>query len=241
MLTALLASLVECIEALTVILAVGAVLGWRGALTGTGLALVLLLAIVVILGPALTLIPSAAIHIAIGLLLLVFGVRWLRKAVLRTAGVIPKRDELVAFTRQNNRLRALGTSPRGGDRTAIAATFQITMIEGIEVVFIVVAVGSADHGLLWPASLGALVALLVVVALGLTLHRPIARIPENGLKFIVGVLICAFGIFWLGEGLGLQWPGADWSLLALAAGVLVVALLAVQVVMRRAVPAAPRA
>jgi uncharacterized membrane protein len=224
MLAAFLASLVECIEALTVILAVGAVLGWRGALTGAALAVAVLLAMVAILGPALTLIPLAIVHLAIGALLLVFGARWLRKAVLRAAGVIPKRDETVAYARQAERLRSLQPG------AALAATFQVTMIEGLEVVFIVLATSAADASVRLPASLGALAALILVCALGIALHRPIARIPENALKFMVGVLACAFGLFWLGEGLGLHWPGQDWSLLGLAAVILGAAAAAAQLV-----------
>lgn len=232
LLTAFLASLVECIEALTVILAVGAVLGWRGAFIGTGFALALLLAIVAILGPVVALVPLQAIHLGIGALLLVFGVRWLRKAVLRAAGVIPLRDETAAYARQSNRFLALRAEPEGRNQTGLLPAFQITMVEGIEVVFIVVAVGAADHNLLLPASLGALSALLSVCALGIALHRPIARIPENTLKFVVGVLTCAFGIFWLGKGVGGQWPGEDWSILALTAAVLAAALILVQLARR---------
>lgn len=224
---AFLASLVECIEALTVVLAVGAVLGWRGALAGTGAALALLLALVVLLGPVMTLIPVHAIHLGMGALLLVFGFRWLRKAVLRAAGVIPLRDEEAAHSRQTKRFRALRSGPDGRHRTGLFPAFQITMVEGIEVVFIVVALGAANPGFLLPASLGALAALLLVGALGIALHRPIARIPENALKFTVGVLTCAFGVFWLGAGLGVEWPGEDWSVLALAAAILTAALLLV--------------
>lgn len=226
--TAFLASLVECIEALTVVLAVGAALGWRGALAGTGAALALLFALVVLLGPVMTLIPVRAIHIGIGALLLAFGLRWLRKAVLRTAGVIPLRDEDVAYSRQSKRFRALRSGPNGRHQTGLLPAFQITMVEGIEVVFVVLAIGTANRAFLLPASVGALAALLFVCALGVVLHRPIARIPENVLKFTVGVLTCAFGVFWLGAGLGVEWPGEDWSVLALAAAVLAAALLLVR-------------
>ena len=232
LLTAFLASLVECIEALTVILAVGAVLGWRGALTGTGLALGSLLALVVILGPLLTLVPVGAIHLGVGTMLLVFGVRWLRKAVLRAAGHIPLRDEVAAYTRQSSRFHSLIGTAKWSKQTGLVPAFQITMVEGIEVVFIVVAVGAADRGLLLPASFGAGTALLGVAALGVVLHRPIARIPENTLKFMVGVLTCAFGIFWVGEGIGVKWPGEDWSVLALAATVLAVSLIVVRFLSR---------
>lgn len=224
---AFLASLVEFVEALTVVLAVGTVRGWRGALSGTGMALVVLLIIIAALGPALTHIPLGTVQLFVGALLLLFGLRWLRKAILRSAGVIPLHDEAAAYAKQTEALRRLGDTGRGWDKVAFAASFKITMLEGIEVVFIVIAVGAGGVGLLVPASLGALAALLIVILLGLALHRPLASIPENTLKFGVGVLLSAFGCFWVGEGIGLGWPGADWSILGLIAGFLAVAVLAV--------------
>jgi uncharacterized membrane protein len=228
-LAAFLASLVEFIEALTVVLAVGAVRGWRGALGGTGLALFVLLALVLILGPALTRIPLAAVQLAVGTLLLMFGLRWLRKAILRSAGIISLRDEAAVFARQTDALMRLEDRGTGWDRIAVMTAFKITMLEGIEVVFIVVAIGAAGRGLLVPASIGALAALLVVVLLGLLLHRPVASIPENALKFMVGVLLCAFGTFWAGEGAGLVWPGADWSVLGLIVSYAAMSLLVVAI------------
>ena len=235
-LAAFLASLVEFVEALTIVLAVGSVRGWRGAIGGSVIALLVLLALVAALGPALTRIPLDMVRLGLGTLLLLFGMRWLRKAVLRAARVIPLHDEEAAYARTTAALRGgSGVAPawappawaRGWDRVAVSTAFKITMIEGVEVVFIVVAVGAAGGGLLLPASLGAVAALLVVVALGLLLHKPVAMIPENALKFMVGVLLCAFGTFWVGEGMGLAWPGADWSILALNGGFLAAALLAV--------------
>jgi uncharacterized membrane protein len=223
-----LASLVEFIEALTVVLAVGAVRGWKGALGGTALALVLLLAIVVVLGPALTRIPLDVVQLGVGTLLLLFGMRWLRKAILRAAGVIALHDEEKLFAEEVATLSRFGRATAGFDRVAVATAFKITMVEGIEVVFIVVSMGAAGGGLLVPASIGAIAALLLVVALGIVLHRPVATIPENTLKFTVGVLLSAFGTFWVGEGAGMEWPGADWSLLVLGAGFLLASLAAVQ-------------
>ncbi len=214
---AFLASLVEFVEALTVVLAVAAVRGWRPALTGTGLGLGALALLVIVLGPALARIPLDLVRLAVGVLLLLFGLRWLRKAILRAAGVIPLHDEDAAFAAETAILR------RGVDAVGIATAFKIVMLEGIEVVFIVVAIGAAG-GLLLPASLGAAAALLVVVALGAALHRPLARIPENALKFAVGVLLAAFGTFWTGEGIGIAWPGEDWAVLGLIAGFALVAL-----------------
>jgi Ca2+/H+ antiporter, TMEM165/GDT1 family len=224
LLAAFFASLVECVEALTIVLAIGAVRGWRSALSGSAAALILLLAIVAAVGPALARIPINIMQLTIGALLLLFGMRWLRKAVLRAAGVIPLHNEAAAFAKETARLRALG----GGRRWDLAAafgSFQITMLEGIEVVFIVIAIGAGHAGLLLPASLGALAALLLVIALGLVLHRPLASIPENSLKLVVGILLAAFGTFWIGEGLGISWPGSDWAILGLAIGFLLVAAL----------------
>ena len=224
-LAAFLASLVEFVEALTVLLAVCTVRGWRPALTGTSLALAVLAVLVLALGPALTHIPLGLVQLAVGTLILLFGLRWLRKAVLRAAGVIPLHDEAAAFAGETEALRRRGTAPaRAWDGVGIATAFKIVMLEGVEVVFIVVAIGAAGRGLLLPASAGALAALVLVVLLGLVLHRPLARVPENALKFAVGVLLCGFGTFWAGEGLGVAWPGADWSVLALTAGFLLTAL-----------------
>ena len=227
-LAAFLASLVEFVEALTVVLAVGSVRGWRDALAGTASALLVLLALVAVLGTALTRIPLGAIQLGVGALLLLFGMRWLRKAVLRVVGIIPFHDEVATFASETEAMRRLGRAGRGWDRIAFSAAFQITMLEGTEVVFIVIAIGAGGVGLLLPAALGALVALALVVLLGLVIHRPLASIPENTLKFMVGVLLSAFGTFWVGEGMGFAWPEADWSILALIAGFLVIALLAIR-------------
>ncbi len=224
---AFLASLVECVEALTVVLAVGTMRGWRGALIGSGAALIALAVIVVVFGRALTLIPLAVVQLGVGTLLLLFGMRWLRKAILRSAQVIPLHDEEAAYAKETESLRRIGGGRTGWDTVAVASAFKITMLEGLEVVFIVIAVGAGGSGLLIPASLGALAALVVVVLLGLIVHRPLASIPENTLKFLVGVLLSAFGTFWVGEGMGFAWPGEDWSILALIGGFLVIARLTV--------------
>ena len=239
MLAAFLAALVEFVEALTVILAVGSTRGWRGTLAGAGVALAVLLVLILVLGAALTRIPLGLVQLVVGALLLLFGLRWLRKAVLRSAGVIPLHDEAAAFAKQTAAMRGLGGGG-GWDRVAFAASFQITMLEGTEVVFIVIAIGAGGAGLLVPAGLGALAALLVVALLGLALHRPLASVPENALKFTVGVLLSAFGTFWMGEGIGLGWPGADWSLLGLVAGYLAAAWLAVKLCRAEAARPMPR-
>lgn len=230
---AFLASLVEFVEALTVVLAVGSVRGWRGALTGSAVALAVLLALIAVLGTALTRVPLDLLQGVVGTLLLLFGLRWLRKAILRAGGVIPLHDETALFAQQTESMRRLGGGGRW-DGVAFATAFQITMLEGTEVVFIVLAIGAGGTGLRLPASLGALAALLAVIALGLALHRPLARVPENALKFTVGVLLSAFGTFWVGESLGLAWPGGDWSILALVIGFLMAALAAVPLCRARA-------
>lgn len=219
------ASTVEFVEALTVILAVGTVRGWRGALTGAGAALGVLLALVAVLGPALRAIPLGWIQLIVGALLLLFGMRWLRKASLRAAGIIPLHDEAAAYAKESERLRGHGQAGAGFDQIGFAAAFQITMLEGVEVVFIVIAIGAGGPGLLAPACLGALAALALVIALGAVVNRPLARIPENTLKFVVGVLLSAFGAFWFGEGLGVAWPGDDWAIPALIAGFALIALI----------------
>ena len=225
---AFLASLVEFIEALTVVLAVGAVRGWRGSLTGAGLGLVVLLVLTAVLGPALSNIPLKTVQLVVGALLLLFGLRWLRKAILRAAGLIPLHDEAAAYAEERAELSRFGAAVSALDGIAVATSFKIVMLEGIEVVFIVIAIGASGQ-LLEPAIVGAGLALLVVIALGLLLHRPVAAVPENALKFIVGVLLTAFGAFWLGEGVGGAWPGEDWSLPALIAGFLLTAVLCVRV------------
>jgi uncharacterized membrane protein len=223
-LASFLASLVEFVEALTVVLAVGITRGWRSALGGATLAFFVLAVLVAILGPAVTRVPLHLLQIGLGSLLLLFGMRWLRKAILRAAGQIPLHDETAAFAKETQALSALGRLTTGWDKVAVSAAFKITMIEGIEVVFIVLAMGAAGRGLILPASLGALAALVVVIGLGLALHRPLAMVPENTLKFIVGVLLCAFGTFWVGEGFGFAWPGDDAALVVLILGFLGAAL-----------------
>jgi uncharacterized membrane protein len=223
-LASFMASMVEFVEALTIVLAVGVVRGWRSALLGTGAALAVLIALIVVLGQSLAKIPLRVVQLVVGTLLLMFGLRWLRTAILRAAGVLPLHDEAKAFAEETEELRKQG--PKAGaaiDRVAFLTCFKIVMLEGIEVVFIVIAIG-ASGGSIVPASVGAALALLVVVVLGLWLHRPLANVPENALKFGVGVMLAAFGTFWVGEGIGLEWPGSDWAVLALIAAYLIIAL-----------------
>ncbi|WP_375691290.1 COG4280 domain-containing protein [Pseudooceanicola sp. LIPI14-2-Ac024] len=214
---AFLASLVEVVEAFTIVLVVATLRGWRPALLGTGAALATLAAIVILLGPALNRVPLHLLQLVIGVLLLLFGIGWLRKAALRGAGVIPLHDEDAIFARESAALEAqVGTSRASQDWIAGIAAYKAVLLEGLEVVFIVIAVG-AGRGLLWPASLGALAACVLVLVVGIVAHRPLSRVPENTLKFGVGVMLSAFGVFWTGEGLGIEWPGGDLALLVFAA------------------------
>jgi uncharacterized membrane protein len=222
-----LASLVECVEALTVVLAVGSIRGWRAALIGAGSAVGVLTLILLVAGSALTRVPLPVLQLVVGTMLLLFGMRWLRKAVLRSAGLIPLHDEAAAFEKNAARMATTPGALAGWDKVAFATSFNITMLEGTEVVFIVIAVAAGGPALMLPASLGAVAALVAVTALGVLLHRPLARVPENTLKFIVGILLSAFGCFWTGEGMGLAWPYQDWSLLGLVAGFLLISLAAV--------------
>jgi uncharacterized membrane protein len=235
MTAAFFASLVEAVEALTIVLAVGTVRGWRPAGVGAIAGLVLLAAIVVILGPLLDRVPLRLLQVAIGVLLLLFGMRWLRKAILRAAGVVPLHDESMAYARETAELREQAARHMARlDRVAALASGKAVLVEGLEVVFIVIAV-SAGNGLLVPASIGALAACVLVACVGLAVRRPLARVPENALKFAVGVILSAFGMFWTGEGLGVPWPGEDLAILAFAVLFLGVAGACIAMI-RRTVP-----
>jgi len=236
-LAAFLASLVEFVEALTIVLAVGTVRGWRPALAGTGAGVALLVVLVVALGPLLGRIPIEWLQLVVGVLLLLFGMRWLRKAVLRAAGVIALHDETAAYAEETEEMKRAGRAHGGWDAIAIVTSFKAVVLEGLEVVFIVIAVGAVGDRMI-PAATGAAAAGLLVIALGLVLHRPLARVPENALKFAVGVLLSAFGVFWVGEGAGFAWPGADLAILGLIGVFLLAALVAVGLG-RRALTAAP--
>ncbi len=210
------ASLVEVVEAFTIVLAVATLRGWRLAATGTAAALGALGLLVLVLGPLLDRVPLHLLQLVIGVLLLLFGLGWLRKAVLRSAGVIPLHDEDAAFAAETRELAEAARRTRSLDWIAGLAVFKAVLLEGLEVVFIVIAVG-AGRGLLWPACMGALAACAAVLAVGAVVHRPLARVPENTLKFGVGVMLSAFGVFWTGEGLGVRWPEQDLALLVFAA------------------------
>ena len=234
---AFLASLVEIVEAFTIVLAVAMLRGWRAAGTGTAAAFAVLALIVLIFGPLLGSIPIHLLQFAIGVLLLLFGLGWLRKATLRAGGILPLHDEDAIFRRTTAQLskELRGTSQ---DWIGGLAAFKAVLLEGIEVVFIVIAVG-AGRDLLWPASLGAFTAFVAVLAVGAFLYRPLARVPENTLKFCVGAMMSAFGVFWTGEGLGIDWPGEDAALILFAGLFLATGLFTATAMKRPAVEAAP--
>lgn len=219
--TAFLACGVELVEALTIVLAVGKTQGWRPAINGAIGAIVVLAAIVAIARPVLIwLEPLPAFKIVVGAVALYYGWSWLRKAVLRTAGRKPLRSESAVYAGSVAKLA------NADERGALVTSFNGVFIEGVEVVVIVLAFGAAGPGAIDWAIGGALAALVVVLALAIALRRPLAALPENATKFLVGVMLTTFGIFWIGEGLGLRWWHDDASLPVIAALVLVGALLA---------------
>ena len=227
MTAAFMASLVEAVEALTIVLAVAIVRGWRAAGLGALAGLAVLALIVVALGPLLGHVPLRLLQFVIGILLLLFGMRWLRKAILRAAGVIPLHDEATAFATETAELRDQASRNEAGlDWIASLTTFKAVLLEGLEVVFIVIALG-AGRGMLVAASAGAVAACLAVALVGLIVHRPLSRVPENTLKFVVGIMLSAFGVFWTGEGLGVAWPGSDLAIVGFAAIFLAVSAAAV--------------
>ena len=223
---AFLASLVEVVEAFTIVLVVGVVRGWRPALLGTAAGLAALVALVLALGPLIESVPKHLLQIVMGILLLLFGLRWLRKAMLRSLGVIDLHDEDKAFGKETGLLRGeIALHQARADWIAGLAAFKAVLLEGLEVVFIVIAVGAgqgAGHSQLWPASLGAALACALVLLVGALVHRPLSQVPENTLKFGVGVMLSAFGVFFAAEGLGAAWPGADFAILPLGLAFLAV-------------------
>src|SRR5262249_53657084 len=204
---AFLASAVEMVEALTIVLGVGIVRGWRSTLIGAGAAAAVLAVLVGVLGPALTVIPISALRIVVGALLLAFGLQWLRKAILRASGYKALHDEDEAFRREREQAAAAGYGQKAGlDLDAFTGSFKGVLLEGLDVVFSVIGFGSAQ-GQLGLAALGAAVAVVVVLAAGVLARGPLSRVPENAIKFGVGLLLTSFGCFWAAEGIGVQWPG----------------------------------
>jgi uncharacterized membrane protein len=208
-----LASGVETVEAVTIVLAVGLTRGWRSTAIGVVAALTSLAALVVVAGPGLVRLPLSSLRLVIGALLLTFGLQWLRKAILRASGLKALHDEVAIFAREAALAREHApTDPRAFDGYAFTVAFKGVFLEGLEVAFIVLTFGAAQ-GDIPLAALGAAVAVVVVTALAFAVRRPLARIPENALKLVVGVMLTSFGIFWGAEGAGVTWPGGDAALL----------------------------
>jgi uncharacterized membrane protein len=222
-LAAFLACLVEMVEALTIVLAVGVVRGWRSPLLGAGAAGVVLTLIVVILGPALRLVPIDALRLVVGVLLLAFGLQWLRKAILRAGGYKAFHDEEQSFLEGRAEAEAATPASRDGiDWYGFTVSFKGVLLEGLEVAFIVVSFGGTQRRLGVAVGAAAL-ALVVVLAAGVVIRAPLARVPENTIKFVVGLLLTTFGVFWAGEGTGVTWPGSDLALPVILAFLAIVA------------------
>jgi uncharacterized membrane protein len=236
---AFLASAVEMVEALTIVLAVGLVRGWRSPLAGVAAATAVLAAIVAALGPALRLLPIDALRLLVGALLLAFGLQWLRKAILRASGYVSLHDEREAFRVAREQASGAARVERAGvDWYSFTIAFKGVLLEGLEVAFIVVTFGSTQ-GRLWLAAAAAAAALVVVAGVGALLHSPLARVPENAIKFAVGLLLTSFGCFWGAEGAGVAWPGDELALLGVLSFFALVAFVSVRVLRRRRVALRP--
>jgi uncharacterized membrane protein len=234
---AFLACGVEMVEALTIVLGVGIVRGWRSTLIGVGAATIVLAALVAALGPALTVVPIETLRLIVGALLLAFGLQWLRKAILRSSGHMALHDEDAAFRRQREQAAKAGREERAGlDWYSFTVAFKGVLLEGLEVVFIVISFGSAQSqtGL---AAAGAVAAFVVVVGAGFLARGPLERVPENTIKYAVGLLLTSFGCFWGAEGAGVDWPGDELSLLAVIAFISASSFLLVRLLRRRHAPA----
>ncbi len=238
-LTTFLASGVEAVEALTIVLAVGVVRGWRSTLIGVGIAALVLGVIVAVLGPALRVIPIDTLRLFVGALLLVFGLQWLRKAILRSSGYKALHDEGAAFAAEREQAsrvpRAASTEM---DWYSFTVAFKGVLLEGLEVVFIVVTFG-ATQGRLPLAAAAALAAVTVVIVVGMAVRAPLERVPENTIKFAVGLLLTSFGVFWGGEGAGVSWPGSDAAILAILAFLALLSFALVRQLRRQRLAALP--
>lgn len=232
-LASFLASGVEMVEALTIVLAAGVTRGWRSSLVGVGAALVVLAAITAVLGPTLVLLPINDLRLVVGALLLVFGLQWLRKAILRSSGYKALHDEEATFREEQEAARRQGRTVRAGlDWYAFTLCFKGVLLEGLEVVFIVLTFGATAKqvGL---AAVGAAAALVLVGGVGVAVHAPLSRVPENTLKYVVGLMLSAFGTFWAAEGAGVSWPGSDVAIIALLAFYIVVSQALVRLLLRQ--------
>jgi uncharacterized membrane protein len=227
-----LACAVEAVEALTIVLAVGVTRSWRSALTGVGGAIVLLGGLTAGLGPALTSLPIDVLRLVVGALLLIFGLQWLRKAILRASGFKALHDERQTFEQEQAAARAAGRPAGGFDPYSFTIAFKGVVLEGLEVIFIVLTFGANQHDVGLAAAAAGVAVALVTVA-GLAVHRPLARVPENALKFMVGVMLTSFGTFWGAEGAGAHWPGGDAALGAIIPATLLLSGLIVTILRRQ--------
>jgi uncharacterized membrane protein len=236
-----LACLVEAVEALTIVLAAGTGRDWRSAITGVLAGVAVLAVIVAVLGPALTVIPLGGLRLVVGGLLLIFGLQWLRKAVLRAGGLKALHDEDAIFATELAAAQSAQSVRRGvvTDWYSFTLSFKGVLLEGLEVAFIALTFGANQHDIPL-ASIAAVAAILVVAVTGIVVRAPLARVPENTMKFIVGVMLTSFGIFWGAEGAGARWPGTDAALLVVVPAVALYAL-ALVAVLRRLGPRSPRA
>jgi uncharacterized membrane protein len=235
-----LACLVEAVEALTIVLAAGTGRDWRSAISGVVSGFAVLAMAVAVLGPALTLLPLSALRTIIGGLLLIFGLQWLRKAILRASGLKALHDEAGTFAAELAAAQAAPANDRGiiGDWYAFTLSFKGVVLEGLEVAFIVLTFGANQRNIPL-AVVAALAAVLVVIVTGIAVRAPLARVPENTMKFIVGVILTSFGIFWGTEGAGAQWPGGDIALPVIIAAVVLFSLGLVTLLRRIAALTAP--
>lgn len=231
-LSAFLASGVEVVEALTIVLAVGVTRGWESTLLGVGAAALALAALTAGLGSAISSVPIGDLRLVVGGLLLVFGLQWLRKAILRATGYQALHDEATAYDKE--REAASEAAPTAGrvDWYSFALSFKSVFLEGLEVVFIVISFGAAKrHGIALAAA-AAVAAVVVVVGIGAVVRGPLSRVPENRIKFVVGLLLTSFGTFWSAEGAGISWPGSDAALLVILGLYVATSFVAVRVLGR---------
>lgn len=233
-LPAFFASMVEFVEALTIVLVVGVTINWKSSLLGAATATLSLAVLIAIFGSTLVLfIPIEVLRLVIGIILVLFGIQWLKKAVLRYSGLKDLHDEAAIYEKGLRELKARSNINTGKfNGFGFLTSFKSVLLEGLEVAFIVITFGATAgtnrvQGL-YTASVGALLAFLVVVTLGITIRGPLTKIPENTLKFTVGIMLVTFGSFWAGEGLGIEWPMADMFLLVLAAFFLMISALTVR-------------
>ena len=234
-LSVFLASIVEGVEALTIVLAIGTTRGWRSTWYGVGAATTVLAVFVAILGPALALIPINALRLVVGGLLLTFGLQWLRKAILGASGFKPLHDEAAIFDKAAAASKKVKHTQKKAiidDWYAFTVAFKGVLLEGLEVAFIVVTFG-ASQGSIPLAVVAAAAAILAVIAVGIKVHKPLSNVPENTLKFLVGIMLTSFGIFWGSEGAGIKWPGSDAALLGVIVLIAVTALTQVAWLKRR--------